>query len=90
MQEVKTFDKLNEIVKDCHRVISKYGARAKIALVFPGIQGKGTHLNMYPGGPMGNIIAETHDRRHSIVVFVAAEVITKLEELRNGIVTSGN
>jgi hypothetical protein len=35
-------------------------------------------------------MAQTNDRTKLIVMFVAAEVKTKLEEIKNGIITTAN
>lgn len=90
MEEFKELNKLNEIVEDCERAIGRDGGLAEVVLAVPGKRDKNTHKRLFPKGPKGKIIAQTFDGRKLIVVFVAAEVKTKLEEIRNGIITSRN
>jgi hypothetical protein len=90
VEEFKELNKLNLLLDDCHEAIKRQGGHARITFRVPGKRGKQTHKRLFPRGPKGKILAETNDRNKLIVLFVAAEVITKLEELKNGIVTSGN
>jgi len=86
----KDVDKLNLLIHDCHEAIRQRGAHARVALRIPGKWGKKTFKRMFPGGPSGRILAQTHDGKKLICLFKAAETTTKLEGIRNGIITSGN
>jgi hypothetical protein len=86
----KEVNKLDLLIADCHEAIRRHGAHATVAFTIPGEWGKQTYKRMFPSGPKGWIIANTHDGKKLIVRFWAAATLTKLEEIRNGIITSGN
>lgn len=85
--EARAIDKLDELKGRCLGAIKRHGALAEVALIFPGKSEKLNKRSLCPGGPWGRIFAQTHDGKKMIVMFSAAETLTKLEETRNDIIT---
>jgi len=79
--------KLYKIQDKCHEQIRRHGAHAKIIIRMPG-QWKNKSTRRYTrNGPHGKIFGHTHDCKKLLVCFPAAELLTSLEELRNGNIT---
>lgn len=86
----KEVNKLNLLIEDCHEAIRGRGAHAKVTFTLPK-KGKGRPAKAtLPGGLEGTVLAETHDGKKIICLFPAAKTLTKLEEIRNDIITGGN
>lgn len=90
MIDLKDEGVLTAMIADCDDAISRQGGRARVTFRVPGTWGKQIDKRLFPGGPKGIIMAQTNDRTKLIVMFVAAEVKTKLEEIKNGITTTAN
>lgn len=90
MTDFKDEGTLTTMIHDCDDAIRRQGGRARVTFRVPGLWGTATHKRLFPRGPRGQIMAQTNDRTKLIVMFVAAEVKTKLEEIKNGIITTAN
>lgn len=90
MTDFKDEGTLTIMIHDCDDAIRRQGGRARVTFRVPGLWGKQTHERLFPGGPWGQILAQTNDRTKLIVMFAADEVKAKLEELKNGIITTAN
>ena len=85
---VKQDLKLYKVIRKCHEQICRQGAYAKIILRMPG-QWRNKRTRKYSwNGPHGKICSHTHDCKKILVLFPAAELLTSLEEIRNGNATS--
>lgn len=90
MTDFKDEGTLTTMIAACDDAISRQGGRARVTFRVPGLWRKQTHERLSPNGPWGEVLAQANDRTKLIVMFVAAEVKTKLEELKNDIITTAN
>lgn len=90
MIDFKDEGTLTTMTHDCDDAIRRQGARARVTFRVPGRLGKETHKRLFPDGPEGEILAQTNDQTKLIVTFMAVDVKIKLEELKNGIITTAN
>lgn len=90
MTDFKDEGTLTTLIHDCDEAIRRHGARASITLRVPGRLGEKTRERLFPGGPEGKILTQTIDQTKLIVMFNAVDVKNRLEELKNGIITSAN
>lgn len=88
MSNFKEVNKLDLLIEDCLEAIRQKGAHARVTFTIPGKWGGHTRARIFPDGPEGQIVAETHDREKLIVLFPAAKTLTKLEEIRHAYIAS--
>lgn len=72
--------KPEEIIQQCDEQIRRWGHGAKVSFVVRGRWGKRNTKRLWPGGPVGEILAEVDENR-LLVAFSASEVKQAVEEL---------
>ena len=90
MTDFKAEGSIDVLIHDFDHAITKRGAHARVTVRVPGKWGRKSTEALYPDGPRGQIVAQTNDGNNLFVVFMAAQVKTKLEELKNDNATNAN
>ena len=73
-----------KIITTCHDHIRASRWKRKVLIVMPGAPERIKRRRFSANGPRGQVVAQTNDKRKIFVAFRADELLTSLEEIRNG------